>query len=139
VRLRHSVNLVRQFTAEGTEVEIYVPGSRLMDDGVADKISFSAAGCAFLRAIGMPHRTALHDGDLNDRYKGRRATQPGVCCSADECYVAACYSRSSPSPSPRGRRRGFRITGVNSGARWRAVRNCRPPPTSTRSTPLPRP
>jgi len=51
-----------------------------MDDGVADKISLSAAGCAFLRANGVPDRT-LHCDDLNDRYKGLGTTQPGVCCS----------------------------------------------------------
>ena len=92
VRLRYSVDLFRRCTAEGTEVEIYVPGSRLMVDGVEDKISLSAAGCAFLRADGIPDR-ALHGDDLNDRYKGPGTTQPGVCCSADECYVAACYWR----------------------------------------------
>lgn len=26
-------------------------------------------------------------------HKGSAAMQPGVCCSADECYVAACYWR----------------------------------------------
>ena len=91
-RLRYSVDLHRQFTAEGAEVEIYVPGSRLMDDGVEDRISLSAAGCAFLRANGVPDR-ALHSDDLNDHYKGPGTSQPGVCCSADECYVAACYWR----------------------------------------------
>jgi hypothetical protein len=92
VRLRASIDLYRQFIAEGTAVEIYVPGSRLMDNGVEDKISLSAAGCAFLRANGVPDRV-LHGDDLNDRYKGPATPQPGVCCSADECYVAACYWR----------------------------------------------
>jgi len=53
-RLRCSLDLFRRFTAEGTDVEIYVPGSRLMDEGVEDKISLSAAGCAFLRANSIP-------------------------------------------------------------------------------------
>lgn len=92
VRLRHCIELFRQFTAEGDAVEIYVPGSRLMDNGVEDKISLSAAGCEFLRTNGVPDHV-LHGDDLNDRYKGPAAAQPGVCCSADECYVAACYWR----------------------------------------------
>jgi hypothetical protein len=92
VRLRCSIDLSRQFTAEGAEVEIYVPGSRLMDGGVEDQLSLSAAGCAFLRGNGVPD-CVLHGDDLNDHYKGAGTTQPGVCCSADECYVAACYWR----------------------------------------------
>ena len=78
--------------ADGSTVEIDVPGSRLMDNGLEDKVSLRAAGCAFLRAHGVPDR-ALCGDDLNDRYKGPAATQPGVCCSADECYVAASYWR----------------------------------------------
>lgn len=92
VRLRFSIDLFRQLTSEGAEVEIYVPGSRLVDNGVEDKVSLSAAGCTFLQTNGVPDRV-LHGDDLNDRYKGTTATQPGVCCSADECYVAACYWR----------------------------------------------
>jgi hypothetical protein len=91
-RLRFSVDLFQQFAAKGAAVEIYVPGSRLMDNGVEDKVSLSAAGCTFLQSNGVPDR-ALHGDDLNDRYKGPTASQPGVCCSADECYVAACYWR----------------------------------------------
>jgi len=91
-RLRFSIDLFRQLTAAGAAVEIYVPGSRLMDNGLEDKISLSAGGCAFLRANGVPDRM-LHGDDLNDRYKGPATAQPGVCCSADECYVAACYWR----------------------------------------------
>lgn len=91
-RLRFSIDLFRQFTAEGARVEIYVPGSRLMDSGAEDKVSLSAAGCAFLRSNGIPE-ASLRGDDLNDRYKGPTTPQPGVCCSADECHVAACYWR----------------------------------------------
>jgi hypothetical protein len=89
-RLQFGVELYRRMRAAGTTVEIYVPGSRLMDDGVADKISLSEAGTRFLLAHGLPVE-AVHGDDLNDRYKGPAAAQRGVYCSADECFVAARY------------------------------------------------
>jgi hypothetical protein len=91
-RLRLGLELFGRFKAEGSEVEIYVPGSRLMDNGVADKISLSEAGTRFLVANGVP-ADAVHGDDLNDRYKGPAAIHPGVYCSADECFVAASYWR----------------------------------------------
>lgn len=91
-RLRLGMELYDRFRSAGAEVEIYVPGSRLMDNGVEDKISLSEAGTRFLLARGVPAEV-VHGDDLNDRYKGVRATQQGVYCSADECFVAASYWR----------------------------------------------
>ena len=91
-RLQRGTELYRQSLAAGRTAEIYVPGSRLTDSGVADKITLSAAGTRFLIEQGIP-AAAVHGDDLNDRYKGPDAPQPGVYCSADECFVAACYWR----------------------------------------------
>jgi hypothetical protein len=91
-RLRFGMELYDRFRVAGAEVEIYVPGSRLMDNGIEDKISLSEAGTRFLLAHGVPPEV-VHGDDLNDRYKGSGAAQPGVYCSADECFVAASYWR----------------------------------------------
>ena len=89
-RLQRGAELYRQSLGAGRSAEIYVPGSRLMDKGVADKVTLSTAGTRFLSELGIP-AAALHGDDLNDRYKGPDAPQPGVYCSADECFVAARY------------------------------------------------
>jgi len=91
-RLRLGIELYHQFRDAGAKVEIYVPGSRLVDNGVEDKISLSEAGTCFLLVHGVPAEV-VHGDDLNDRYKGAAAAQPGVYCSADECFVAASYWR----------------------------------------------
>ena len=89
-RLQRGAELYRQSVAAGRAVEIYVPGSRFMDSGIEDQITLSAAGTRYLAERGIP-AAALHGDDLNERYKGPAAPQPGVYCSADECFVAACY------------------------------------------------
>ena len=91
-RLRLGMELYHRFRTVGAEVEIYVPGSRLMSNGIEDKISLSEAGTRFLLAHGVSAEV-VHGDDLNDRYKGSGAAQPGVYCSADECFVAASYWR----------------------------------------------
>ena len=73
----------------GMEVEIYVPGSRHMFDGVADKISLSDSGVRFLVERGLPIEF-LHGDDLNIQYKSN-APLHGVYNSADECFVSAQY------------------------------------------------
>lgn len=88
-RLMKGRELSMENRNRGMEVEIYVPGSRHMWDGVADKISLSEVGMRFLIEKGMPKKF-LHGEDLNVRYKGS-APLPGVYNSADECFVAASY------------------------------------------------
>jgi hypothetical protein len=89
-RLERGAELYRQSLAAGRAAEIYVPGSRFMDNGIEDKITLSAAGTRYLVGQGIP-AASVHGDDLNDRYKGPGAAQPGVYCSADECFVAARY------------------------------------------------
>lgn len=89
-RLRLGIELYEKMSSTGMTAEIYVPGSRLMEQGVEDKISLSDAGAQFVVAHGI-RAEAVHGSDLNDRYKGPSAPQPGVFCSADECFVAASY------------------------------------------------
>jgi hypothetical protein len=74
----------------GGNVEIYVPGSRHVFEGRADKISLSEAGRCYLIEQGVP-AFAIHGEDLNVKYKGKA----GVYGSADECFVAASYYRDS--------------------------------------------
>lgn len=89
-RLERGMELYRASLASGRHAEIYVPGSRFMDNGIADKVTCSAAGMRYLVERGIP-AAAVHGDDLNARYKGPEAPQPGVYCSADECFVAARY------------------------------------------------
>jgi hypothetical protein len=91
-RLQKAIVLYKQYKEEGFDVEIYVPGSRHMDNGREDVVSLSSSGVAFLQAQGVP-AAVLHGEDLSDRYKGVNTDAPlkGIYCSADECYVAACY------------------------------------------------
>jgi hypothetical protein len=70
----------------GKYVEIYVPGSRHVYEGVSDKISLSEAGSIFLEQQGVS-REVIHGDDLNFKYKGDK----GVYNSADECFVASSY------------------------------------------------
>jgi hypothetical protein len=74
----------------GKSVEIYVPGSRHVYEGVSDKISLSEAGSIFLEHQGVP-REVIHGEDLNFRYKGSK----GVYNSADECFVASSYFKDN--------------------------------------------
>src|SRR5271163_2833670 len=66
-RLRLGLELYHRFRDAGAEVQIYVPGSRLMDNGVEDEISLSDAGTRFLLAHSVPAEV-VHGDDLNDRY-----------------------------------------------------------------------
>lgn len=67
----------------GETVKIYVPGSRHMQNGIADRISLSAAGCNYLETHGVDPAD-LYGKDANSKYKG----DDGVYNSSDECYVA---------------------------------------------------
>lgn len=91
-RLLRGAELFGALRDSGRQAEIYVPGSRFMDDGIEDAVTLSAAGTKFLAEHGIPAEV-LHGDDLNERYKGAQAAQPGVYCSADECFVAASYWR----------------------------------------------
>lgn len=85
-RLLFGKSLYDEETKQGNDVDIYVPGSRHMLNGISDKISLSQAGVIFLREQGIPEE-ALHGEDLNQQYKGNK----GVYNSADECFVASSY------------------------------------------------
>ncbi|MEX0269630.1 hypothetical protein AB3R30_10835 [Leptolyngbyaceae cyanobacterium UHCC 1019] len=74
----------------GKYVEIYVPGSRHVHEGIPDKISLSEAGCIFLEQQGIS-REFIHGNNLNIKYKGDR----GVYNSADECFVASSYFKDA--------------------------------------------
>lgn len=89
-RLERAAELYRASVAAGRHAEIYVPGSRFMDNGVEDRITLSAAGSRYLLERGIP-AASVHGDDLNERYKGAGVPQPGVYCSADECFVATRY------------------------------------------------
>ncbi|MEU8935434.1 hypothetical protein AB0D30_36795 [Streptomyces sp. NPDC048409] len=85
-RLDRGRELYTQLTADGLRVELYVPGSRHMFHGVADKISLSQAGSDYLISGGVP-ATHVRGEDLNRRYKG----DDGCYNSADECVITASY------------------------------------------------
>ena len=89
-RLRLGIELYQHHVHDQADVEIYVPGSRHVFDGVADKVSLSSAGIAYLIQNGIP-AAVLHGDDLNARYKA----EDGVYNSADECFVAASYFKNS--------------------------------------------
>lgn len=89
-RLDRALELHATLRAAGRDVEFYVPGSRHMYRGVADKISLSRAGCDYLIAQGIP-AVGVRGEDLNRRYKGA----DGVYNSADECFVAASYFKDT--------------------------------------------
>jgi hypothetical protein len=85
-RLDRGRELFQSFRDAGQVVEIYVPGSRHVFHGKADKVSLSDAGRAYLEAAGVIPE-AIHGDDLNSQYKG----DEGVYGSADECFVTASY------------------------------------------------
>lgn len=85
-RLLLGIDLYHRLRREGREVELYVPGSRHSFEGIADTVSLSEAGRAFLIARGIPAE-AIHGDDLNEKFKG----DAGVYNSADECFVTASY------------------------------------------------
>lgn len=89
-RLQRGAELYHASLGAGRAAEIYVPGSRFMDSGIEDKVTLSTAGGRYLVEHGIP-AAAVRGDDLNERYKGPNAPQPGVYCSADECFVAARY------------------------------------------------
>lgn len=81
-RLMLGVRLYKEII-EKKSVYFYVPGSRHMDNGVADKISLSEAGKRFLIAKGIPENVIFAD-DMNTKFKGAS----GVYNSTDECFVS---------------------------------------------------
>ena len=83
-RLDLAAWLYRTQTALGIETRIYVPGSLHMENGVADQLSLSRAGCEYLMEQGLPP-AALFGEEMNKKYKGEK----GVYNSSDECYVAS--------------------------------------------------
>lgn len=83
-RLLLGIELYKKFVALEHDVKIYVPGSIHMENGIADKISLSEAGCNFLVNNGIP-RIDLYGEDANVKYK----CDLGVYNSSDECYVSA--------------------------------------------------
>jgi len=89
-RLIEAVRLYGVATAMGLSPVIYVPGSRHQYHEVADQVSLSQAGVAFLKQQGIPP-DVLHGDDINARYKGSR----GIYNSADECFVAAKYFKEN--------------------------------------------
>ncbi|MET7704054.1 hypothetical protein [Streptomyces sp. NPDC005485] len=89
-RLNRGRELYTQLVSEGMDVELYVPGSRHMFHGTADKISLSRAGSDYLAAHGVP-AAHVRGEDLNRRYKG----DDGVYNSADECFVTASHFKDS--------------------------------------------
>ena len=81
-RLNLAINLYNSLKIEGKEVQIYVPGSRHMQNGVKDKISLSWCGKIYLTEKGISV-TDIFSVNANQKYKGL----VGVYNSADECYV----------------------------------------------------
>lgn len=87
-RLDCAIKLFKEKTAEGYNVDIYVPGSVHLDfDGVADYCSLSEAGCKYLEDKGIP-KTNLLGNEMNNKYDAERCHK-GVYNTADECYVAS--------------------------------------------------
>lgn len=87
-RLNAAIKRYELERQNGEMVKLYVPGSRHMQDGVADQISLSAAGCNYLETHGVDP-TDLYGEDANLKYKG----DDGVYNSSDECYVATSLFR----------------------------------------------
>lgn len=85
-RLDKGIELFNQERRKGNFVEIYVPGSRHMYNGIADKISLASAGKIYLLNHGIDEKL-IHADDLNEKYKGNE----GVYNSADECFVSSSY------------------------------------------------
>lgn len=89
-RLLFGKTIYEKERAQGQPVQIYIPGSVHVHNGIKDKISLSEAGRIFLEGKGVP-REDLFGEALNEKYKPGK----GVYNSADECYVASCYFRDS--------------------------------------------
>jgi hypothetical protein len=89
-RLLFGRSLYEKAITEGKSVEIYVPGSCHVHNGIADEVSLSVAGTKFLLENGVPENL-LHGEDLNKKYKGEK----GVYNSADECFVATNYFKDT--------------------------------------------
>jgi hypothetical protein len=87
-RLDRGSELFHRYGGGDRFCEIYVPGSRHVFEGQADRISLSEAGRTYLAEHGVP-AGAIRGDDLNIKYKG----DDGVYGSADECFVAASYYR----------------------------------------------
>lgn len=87
-RLERGRELFGRYREEGRFCEVYVPGSRHVFRGTADRVSLSEAGQAYLTGRGVP-AAAIRGDDLNIKYKGGE----GVYGSADECFVTASYYR----------------------------------------------
>ncbi|GHO98372.1 hypothetical protein KSF_084200 [Reticulibacter mediterranei] len=85
-RLLFGKKLYEERKKEGYKVALYIPGSRHMHEGAADKVALCEAGKTFLLQHDVPE-SVIHGDDLNRKYKGEK----GVYNSADECFVAASY------------------------------------------------
>ena len=80
-RLAVARNHAHAVRLHGVPVEVYVPGSRQKQDGIA----LADAGEAWLRANGLPPDVTIHASAANEQYRG----DYGVYNSADEALVAA--------------------------------------------------
>jgi len=89
-RLDKAIELYNIELQNNREIEIYVPGSLHMYNGVADKISLSEAGKNYLIKKGIS-KEIIRGTDINNKYKGNF----GCYNSADECYVAAQYFKDN--------------------------------------------
>src|SRR5262245_60896095 len=89
-RLLLGKSIYEKERAQGQSVQIYIPGSVHVHNGIKDKISLSRAGRVFLEGKGVPGEDLFGEA-LNEKYKPGK----GVYNSADECYVASCYFKDS--------------------------------------------
>lgn len=90
-RLDFGVKLYKEILESGGAAKVYVPGSRHVYEGIADPVSLSASGKAYLIEKGIPEKDILGP-ETNVKYK----QADGVYNSADECYVASSiYKRGS--------------------------------------------
>jgi hypothetical protein len=90
-RLDEACRLYEETVAMGEKVEIYVSGSRHVDEkGQEDLVSLSDAGTTYLSSRGIPIE-ALHGEDWNERYM----PEIGVYSGADEMFVGASAYKDS--------------------------------------------
>lgn len=93
-RLLAGAERAKELAAHGIFVEIYIPGSRHMDNGLVDDIALADAGGNFLAAEGdLPDSVVVHGSNLNAYYKG----EDGVYNSGDEAFVAMSYFKDTPA------------------------------------------
>lgn len=83
VRLDMAMEVYWGIRRKNEEARIYVPGSRHMLNGIADRISLSEAGKKYLCLKGIPENDIFAD-EANERFR-----KEGVYNSSDECYVAS--------------------------------------------------